>query len=59
MAKMEYIMFRQSLMYLDIGDGGFNMYSVIRQNQSLKLSWIVRLLQPEHQFWKVHLISQF
>ena len=46
-------------LFLDIKQGGFGMFSVAFQEQALKLSWIVRLLKPGHQFWKVHLASQF
>ena len=50
---------KRELMYLNIDQGGFNMFSIAAQEFSLKLSWVVRLLQPEHQFWKIHLLSQF
>ena len=35
------------------------MYSVTLQDESLKLSWIVCLLKPDHEFWKVQLCNQF
>ena len=46
-------------LFLDIKQGGFGVFSVAFQEQALKLSWIVHLLKPGHQFWKVHLASQF
>ena len=39
--------------------GGLNMYSLAQQDMALKLSWIVRLLKPPDQFWKVQLSHQF
>ena len=42
-----------------VSHGGLNMHDVRRQEMSLKLSWITKLLNSLHQFWKVHLISQF
>ena len=39
--------------------GGFNMYSLARQDMALKLSWIVWLLKPPDQFWKAQLSHQF
>ena len=43
----------------DFTHGGCNMYSVRKQDQALKLAWLVRLLSPTQQFWKTHLFNQF
>ena len=48
-----------SRLYLPLSQGGFGMYSVNAQHESLKLSWITKFLCPEHQFWKIHLVNQF
>ena len=39
--------------------GGLNMYSVVRQNCSLKLKWISRLLHTQDEFWKCYLVNCF
>ena len=39
--------------------GGLNMYSVERQNCSLKLKWVLRLVHTKDQFWKCYVDSCF
>ena len=49
----------QDHLMLPPSQGGINLYSVVKQNESLKLSWVVCLLKPDHQFWKVQLVNYF
>ena len=39
--------------------GGLNMYSVARQNCSIKLKWVSRLLHTKNEFWKCYVESCF